>query len=122
MKITTKVELDAKWLKSQRIAIAKAINEVVTIITYENLKPHYNPEYTINFEQSMSGNFFSIRIYKNGDDSFTDKYEFWLMDYVFEHSTPFFNRERVQNEVNKILNEAKTMKEKALYYSKLNNK
>jgi len=121
MKITI-IEQDAKWLKAQRISIAKAINEVVTIITYENLQPRYNPEYAINFEQNMNGNFFGITIYKNGDDSFTDKYEFWLMSCVFEYATPFYNRERVQIEVTRILDEANKMKQKALYYSKLNNK
>lgn len=122
MKKTTNIEKDAEWLKAQRTAIAKAINEVVTIVTYENLEPRYDHKYHLIFEQSMSGNFFLIRIYKQGEDSFEDKHEFWLMSSVFEYSTPFFSKERVQIEVTKILDAAKIMKQKALYYSKLNNK
>jgi len=118
----TNIEKDAEWLKAQRKAIAKAINEVVSIITYENLEPHYRPEYTINFSQSMSGNFFGINIYKEGDDSFTDKYDFWIMGNVFEYASPFYSKERVQVEVTKILDAAKIMKQKALYYSQLNHK
>jgi hypothetical protein len=118
----TNVEKDAEWIKAQRKAIAKAINEVVTIVTYENLEAHYRPEYTINFEQHMSGNCFSINIYKMGDDSFTDKHEFWLMDSVFEYASPFYSKQRVEIEVTKILDAAKIMKQKALYYSKLNRK
>jgi len=122
MKITTNIEQDFVWLRAQRKAIAKAINEVVTVITLENLQCDYKSEYEMTFDISMPGNCFSLRIYSKKTGEQVELCDFWGMDIVFEFAHPFFSKERVEQRVKQILYSAQQMKQKALYYSKLNNK
>ncbi len=40
---------NAEWLKIQQNKMIKALNEVMSIVASENLKPNYRPQYDRRF-------------------------------------------------------------------------
>lgn len=116
------VERDAEWLKNQRLCIIKMVNEVISTIMIEILKPHSRPRYHLELSMSLAGRMIGITVYDNDTGIQVDKSEIWCLDSILEEGVFSFRKEDIQQRVKKCIEELKVIKKMAIKYATLNNK